>query len=148
MPARALTETYSVSPQLAPEDFTALKSAGFTTVICNRPDEENPADLAADVMAQAAQSAGLQFHVLPFNQMTLTLSVIAKHRALVDAADGPVLAYCASGNRSTVVWSLGEAQFGDMALDEIVARATEAGYDLRGVMHNLESLRAGQSSGD
>ena len=42
MDPRTLTPRYTVSPQITPEDIPAIKEAGFTTVICNRPDQEIP----------------------------------------------------------------------------------------------------------
>lgn len=141
MAGRALSKTYSVSPQITPEDVEAIKAAGFRTVICNRPDEENPEYLQVDAVRAAVEAAGMHFHVLPFNQMTLTLDLVTQQRAIIDASDGPVLAYCASGNRCSVVWALGEAQSGTMALEDIVTTAAEAGYDLRGLLGNLRNLR-------
>ncbi|MDE3029426.1 MAG: TIGR01244 family phosphatase, partial [Paracoccaceae bacterium] len=40
MEIRALTPDYAVSPQIEPADVAAIKAAGYTTVICNRPDRE------------------------------------------------------------------------------------------------------------
>ncbi len=42
MDIRALTQSYAVSPQVAPEDFATIRAAGFVTVINNRPDAEIP----------------------------------------------------------------------------------------------------------
>ena len=46
MDIRRLTETYAVSPQITPEDVAAIKAAGFTTIINNRPDGEIPVEAA------------------------------------------------------------------------------------------------------
>ncbi|MBT8412600.1 MAG: TIGR01244 family phosphatase, partial [Octadecabacter sp.] len=53
---------------------------------------------------------------------------------------GPVLAYCASGTRSSIVWALGQA--GTMATDEIITAAAAAGYDLSGLKPQLDALAA------
>ena len=42
MEYRQITEDYAVSGQIAAEDVGAIKAAGFRSVICNRPDEEQP----------------------------------------------------------------------------------------------------------
>ena len=55
-------------------------------------------------------------------------------RELVDAADGPILAFCRSGTRSIVTWSIGQAQSGARSRGELVALGREAGYDLSGVL--------------
>jgi uncharacterized protein (TIGR01244 family) len=55
-------------------------------------------------------------------------------REVVDAADGPVLAFCRSGTRSIVTWSIGQATSGAMERGELVSLGREAGYDLSGVL--------------
>src|SRR3546814_12112153 len=56
----ALTDAFSVAPQLFPEDMQAVADAGFKSVIISRPDLEGGPQqpLSADVMA-AARAAGL-----------------------------------------------------------------------------------------
>ncbi|MEM8731410.1 MAG: TIGR01244 family sulfur transferase [Pseudomonadota bacterium] len=128
MDVRQLTETYSVSPQIAVEDLAGIAEAGFTTVICNRPDEEVPPSHQAAAIAAAAEAQGLTFQLLPLTHQTMTPDNITRHRAFIDGSEGPALAYCASGTRSTIAWALGQA--GDLPVEEILTRATKAGYDL------------------
>ncbi len=123
---RRLTDAYSVAPQIAPEDLAAVKAMGFVLVIDNRPDAEIPGDLQGAAMAEAARVAGLAFAVNPITPGQFTVDLVARQRAAMDAAGGPVLAYCASGNRSTVVWELVHA--GRMPVDEMLQIAAEAGY--------------------
>lgn len=136
METRQLTPRYCVSPQINPEDMVALKAAGFTKVICNRPDVEIPPSHHAEVMAKAAKAAGLDFFVLPLTHQTMTPENIAAQMAAVEASDGPVLAYCASGTRCSVIWAL--AQIGQMSADDILTTALRAGYDLSGLRPQLE----------
>ncbi|WP_439141245.1 TIGR01244 family sulfur transferase [Planktotalea sp.] len=135
MHIKAITPTYAVSEQISPSDFTAIVEAGFSTVICNRPDEEVPAHLQVTAMAQAAQAAGVDFKVLPLTHVTMTPENIAKQFDMVDAAGGPVLAYCASGTRCSVVWALHQA--GKQSADDILAQTAQAGYDLSGLRNAL-----------
>jgi uncharacterized protein (TIGR01244 family) len=136
MDIREITPRYSVSPQINPEDLAAIKAAGFTKVICNRPDVEIPPSHHADVMAEAAKSAGLEFFILPLTHQTMTPENVAAQMAAADASEGPVLAYCASGTRCSVVWSLG--QKGKMSTDEILTATARAGYDLSGLRPALD----------
>jgi uncharacterized protein (TIGR01244 family) len=50
------------------------------------------------------------------------------------------VAYCASGNRSTIVWALGVA--GEVPVDEILQCAAKNGYDLAWLRPQLEALAA------
>jgi uncharacterized protein (TIGR01244 family) len=139
---REVTETYAVSPQIAPQDMAAIRERGFTTVICNRPDMENPPELQTAAMAAAAEAAGLRFVENPF-AAGLDLSIIDRQRTAVDAAEGPVLAYCRSGTRSATVWALGEA--GRRPTDEILSATASAGYPMDGMRPQIDALaqRAG-----
>ena len=40
MELKRINDDVSVAPQISPDDMPAVKSAGFTTVINNRPDGE------------------------------------------------------------------------------------------------------------
>jgi uncharacterized protein (TIGR01244 family) len=91
-------------------------------------------------MAEAAQAAGLQFHNLPLTHQTMTPENVARQRDLIDAATGPVLAYCASGTRSSVIWSLGQA--GHLSTDEILAATAQAGYQLDQLRPALDAMAA------
>ena len=138
MDIRQITPAYSVSPQIDPNDLPAIAAAGFTTILCNRPDHEIPAELSADVMEIAAQNAGLTFVRNPVVHTALTAEIVKLQRDTLDASEGPVLAYCASGTRSTIVWGLGQA--GTLSSDDIVIKAAAAGYDLAGLKPQLDSL--------
>lgn len=142
MDIRPLTPTYAVSPQISPEDLPLIAEAGFSTVICNRPDAENPPEWQAAAMAEAAAAAGLQFHNLPLTHQTMTAENVVRQRDLINAASGPVLAYCASGTRSSVIWSLGQA--GHLSTDQILAATAQAGYQLDQLRPALDAMAAQQ----
>ncbi|MQY43027.1 TIGR01244 family phosphatase [Epibacterium sp. SM1969] len=138
MDARTLTPRYSVSPQIAVEDIPAIKAAGFQTVICNRPDAEVPPSHQAAALRAAVEAAGLKFAELPLTHQTMTMENVAMQRELYEAADGPVLAYCASGTRCSVIWALGQAS--DLGVEQVLNTTAEAGYDLSNLRQTLESL--------
>lgn len=137
MDIRSLSPDLAVSPQITPADVPAIVSAGFRTVICNRPDSENPPELHAAVIAQAVEAAGLTFLNLPFDGSTMTAEVIVKLRDMIASADAPVLAYCRTGTRCTNAWALGVA--GDQDPETIIRQAADAGYDVSGLAPYLSS---------
>jgi len=47
-------------------------------------------------------------------------------------ADGPVLAFCRSGTRSTYLWALARHSLGDDG-EALIATAAGAGYDLSSI---------------
>lgn len=138
MDIRNLTNDYAVSPQIAPEDMAAIRAAGFARIIDNRPDGEIPPDLQTDRMRAAAEAAGLEFVANPVIGGALTEANVAAQREAIAGASGPVLAYCASGNRSSIVWALSKAGTEDAG--SLIAAAARWGY-------NLEPYRAALERG-
>lgn len=134
MEIHQITPRYSVSPQIDPEDLAELAAAGFTRVICNRPDVEVPPSHQSAAIRSAAEAAGIDFEVLELTHQTMSPEKAEIQRDLIETAGGPVLAYCASGTRSSVIWAISQA--GRIPTDEILAATASAGY-------NLENLRGG-----
>lgn len=145
MDIRALTPTYAVSPQIEPTDLPAVKAAGFTTVIDNRPDGEIPPHLHAPHMKAAAEALGLTFITNPVIGGALTMeNVRLQSQAMAEAA-GPVFAYCASGNRCSVVWALMNA--GQRSTDDLIRTPAKYGYNLEPLRGQIEALAAEAAAG-
>lgn len=138
MDIRPLTPDYAVSPQIEPGDLPAIKAAGYTTIIDNRPDGEIPDHLQTDPMREAAEALGLVFIPNPVIGGALTMANVTAQAEAMAAATGPVLAYCASGNRSSVVWALANA--GKRPVDELVGIPARFGYQLDHLRPQLEAL--------
>ena len=141
MDIRPLTDAYAVTPQILPEDIPAIAAAGFSVVICNRPDRENPDDLHAETLRPQIEAAGLGFVVNPVTGGALTMENVDAQRAAIDAArdaGGRVLAYCASGNRSSIVWAL--AMAGRVPTDELIAAGSQYGYQTAQFRDLIDSL--------
>lgn len=137
MDIRPLSPDYAVSPQIASGDLPALKAAGYTTVICNRPDGEVGPEAQADTIRAAAEAEGLTFVVNPVTPGQLTEDNVTLQAEAMAAAGGPVLAYCASGNRSSILWAL--AQAGNQSADDLIAAAARHGYQLDGLRPMIEA---------
>lgn len=138
MDIRPLTRDYAVAPQIDPEDFAAIKAAGYTRVINNRPDGEIPPSYRTSVMQAAADAAGIELVINPVIGGALTMANVTAQAEAIATASGPVLAYCASGNRSSICWALAHA--GDMPTDDLVGLPARHGYNLEGLRPQIESL--------
>ena len=141
MDIRAITPIYAVSPQIALEDLPAIKAAGYTTVINNRPDGEIPPHLHNAQMEAAAQALGLVYVQNPVIGGAMTEANVAAQGAAIAASTGPVFAYCASGNRSSVVWALSNA--GKMPTDDLIGLPARFGYQLEGLRGQIDALAKG-----
>ncbi|MGL5012012.1 MAG: TIGR01244 family sulfur transferase [Paracoccaceae bacterium] len=138
MDIRPITPNYAVSPQIDLTDLAAIKAAGYTTIIDNRPDGEIPPHLHTPAMRAAAEALGLTFVANHVIGGALTAENVAAQKAAIAAATGPVFAYCASGNRSSVVWALSQA--GTMPVDDLVGLPARFGYQLDHLRPQIEAL--------
>ncbi|MGZ2257426.1 TIGR01244 family sulfur transferase [Roseobacter sp. A03A-229] len=138
MDMRQITPDFFAAPQINPDDMQAIAEAGIRRIVCNRPDVEVPPSHQCAVMQEAALAAGLEFAIQPLTHQTMTPEVIAANHALIGGCDGPVLAYCASGTRSTIAWALAAAR--EMPVDEVIAAAGAGGYDLRNLQPTLSAI--------
>ena len=140
MDLRPLDDITAVAPQLDPGDFDALAADGVTTIICNRPDHEVPPSHQAAAMQSAAEAAGLAFTYNPVTMPQLTLDAVEEQAEAIAGAEGRVVAYCASGTRSAILWAL--AQAGQMPAGDILAATARAGYALDGLRPQIAQLEA------
>jgi len=104
-PINSLTQDFAVAPQLAASDMAAVAAAGFKSVIINRPDYEGGADQpTASAVMQAAQAAGLKVEYQPVVSGGMTAEDVVRFKELLQTLPAPVLAYCRSGTRCTVLY--------------------------------------------
>ena len=88
MDLRRLTPALAVAAQLVPSDVRAAAAAGYTTLICNRPDGEQPGQPSHEAMAQAAAAAGMRFVFQPVISGRITTEQArARGRAPREALD-------------------------------------------------------------
>jgi uncharacterized protein (TIGR01244 family) len=129
---RRVTESLTVSPQVTEADMARAAAEGFVLVINNRPDGEDPSQPSSATIEAAARAAGLDYLHVPVRGGPTQEQVDAV-RAATQSAGGPVLAFCRSGTRSIVTWSIGQALAGEDR-ETLVNQGREAGYDLSGVL--------------
>lgn len=141
MDARRVTDEVAVAPQITVADIAEIAAAGYASIICNRPDGESFDQPAFAEIEAAAKAAGLEIVWQPIATGGLADADGERFGEIVDGLPKPVLAYCKSGTRCIVLWSLsqGKAQ----PSDAIVRSAATAGYDLRGLMPRLDAIKAG-----
>lgn len=128
MDIRKINDSISVSPQIGLADIATLKELGFGGVICNRPDGEEPGQPEFAQIADAARAAGLSCVWVPITGGAASAQAVEDFAAALADMSAPVLAYCRSGTRSTILWALSQA--GKAPAEEILAQARAAGYDM------------------
>lgn len=126
---RTLDDKMAVAGQLMPEDLRAVAGAGYRIVINNRPDGEEPGQPTTEEMAEAAKALGLAYHAIPMGQAGISPAMLDATAKVLRDAKEPVLAFCRSGTRSTMLWAAARSRLGDDT-DTLFAKAGGAGYDL------------------
>ena len=130
---RKVTDDFAVAPQITVEDVRRAAAEGYTLLINNRPEGESPDQTPGAEIEAAARAAGMDYAFIPITGGP-TADQVRQETALLAEATGPVLAYCRSGTRSIVTWSIGQASAGVRPRDELVSLGRDAGYDLSGVL--------------
>jgi uncharacterized protein (TIGR01244 family) len=129
---RKIDDSISVAPQISVEQVQAAADQGFTMVINNRPDQEEPGQPSGEDIREAARAAGLAYVAIPISHGGFSANQVDAMRDALANAGGPVLAFCRSGTRSTYVWALAKGADGADP-DTLVGKAAQAGYDISSI---------------
>lgn len=138
---RTLTDTLFVAPQIDTQAVAEAAALGVTLIINNRPDDESLDQTPGAEIEAAARAAGLDYVAIPITHAGFSMPQIAAMSTALAGAQGKVLAYCRSGTRSCLLWSLAQAQQGHDP-DALADSAAGAGYDLSPIRQMLDMLRA------
>ncbi|MBB5700867.1 sulfide:quinone oxidoreductase [Ochrobactrum daejeonense] len=111
MDIRQIDDNYSVTGQIEPDDVRDIAAEGFRTIICNRPDHEGGPDQPEFAeITRVAEKAGLATYYVPVVGGHLTQENVDAMTAALEEAEGPILAYCRSGARSTNIYGIAQSQ--------------------------------------
>lgn len=104
MDIRQINDEYSVTGQIQISDLDQIKALGFKSIVCNRPDDEEPGQPSFAEIAARAKEIGLDIAHVPVGRMGVDADAVS---GMVDALDEfprPMLGYCRSGARSTAIY--------------------------------------------
>jgi uncharacterized protein (TIGR01244 family) len=138
---RQLTDRVMASPQITLDQVAEAAAAGVGLVINNRPEGESDDQVPGPEIEAAARAAGLDYVAIPVTHAGFSESQVKAMAAALASTDKPVLAYCRSGTRSTLLWALAEASRGQSP-HALTAAAAQAGYDLTPVRALMDMLAA------
>lgn len=138
---RRLSGTMYASPQITTADLAEALSLGVRLVINNRPEGEADDQTPGAEIEAAARAAGMDYKAIPIVMATLGDGELSAMAEAIGGADGPVLAYCRSGTRSTLLWALAQARAG-MDPDTIASAAAAAGYDVSPIRPAMDAYSA------
>lgn len=134
---RQITESLGACAQLNVSDIEALAATGVKTLICNRPDYEDPEQPTSSSLQASAEKLGLEWHYLPVISGQVEVSQGEEFARILAKAKSPVVAFCRSGARCGMLWALGQRSHQDP--QKIVNQLKEAGYDMPDFFEKLLS---------
>ncbi|WMS42717.1 bifunctional sulfur transferase/dioxygenase Blh [Acuticoccus sp. MNP-M23] len=125
-----INDRLAVAAQPAIAEIAGLKAAGFAAIINSRPDGESAEQPGNAAEAEAADDAGLGYAFVPVRPDEITEADVRAFQSAMAAADGKVLAHCASGMRALILHTIGEVLDGRMDRGDIAAFGARHGFDL------------------
>ena len=124
-----ITPNFAIGPQPTSKDFAAIRSAGFSSILNARPDNEAGSYLLSTEARELANLEGLTYvHCPSENHALFEIDIINQfERALTDIPP-PIFAHCKSGTRTTILWALVAARH--RHVDNVIAILRRAGQEL------------------
>lgn len=104
MDIRQINDEYSVSGQITVEELDEVKALGFKSIVCNRPDEEEPGQPHYAEIEARAKELGLEIRHIPVGRMGLTPEGVTEMADALEDFQKPMLGFCRSGARSTAIY--------------------------------------------
>lgn len=137
MDIRPLTKEFAVSPQIDAAHIKEIAGAGFHSILCNRPDGEEMGQPEFEEIETAAKAEGLEVLCVPIVSGMMTPDALAAFDQALKDLPKPILAYCRSGTRCTMLWAV--VEHGRREDEDIIARAAKAGYDVAPLVRQMRA---------
>lgn len=137
-----LTDKLYISPQPNRNDAAEAAKLGITGVICNRPDQEEPDQPTfTEVSSWFAESGIRNLTHQPVVGPQITESDAEAFAQTLSSHDGPVLAYCRTGTRCSLLWAMHQAAQGKDAAALIAEVKEKTGLDLGNFEAKLQAAK-------
>lgn len=141
---RKLADSVFASPQIGIPEVEEAKQQGIALIVNNRPEGESDDQTPGAEIEAAARAAGIDYVAIPVTHAGFSEGQVTAMAAALAGAKGPVLAYCRSGTRSTLLWALARASQGANPA-ALASQAAQAGYDISPVRAMVDMLAAGRA---
>jgi uncharacterized protein (TIGR01244 family) len=96
---RSIDPNFAVAGQIRPDQLEALAAAGFKSIVCARPDNEEPGQPSFRQIAAEAEKFGIKSVHIPISSGISESAIKTMKKALKDLPK-PMYGYCRSGARA------------------------------------------------
>lgn len=132
MDIKSVSSQFCATAQVSPDDLSAIAAAGFSTLVCHRPDGEGDDQPTAEALEAAAKEHGIAFHYVPITPGQFDAEKVGAYQALRQNCEGRVLGFCKTGARAVTMDALANSD--GLSADERISAAKSAGYDIAGAL--------------
>jgi uncharacterized protein (TIGR01244 family) len=108
---RKIDPDFAVAGQISADDMQQVADAGFKSIVCCRPDDEEPGQPRFAAIAAEAKLAGLDAVHIPVSGGIGEGQLIRMEEAL-KSLPKPMLGYCRSGARAGSLFSAAKSALG------------------------------------
>jgi uncharacterized protein (TIGR01244 family) len=96
---RRIDPNFAIAGQISVDDVPRVAEAGFKTIVCARPDNEEPGQPTFAEIAAAARKAGVEAVHIPVAGFIGEGQLVRLEQA-IKTLPAPMLGYCRSGARA------------------------------------------------
>lgn len=136
---RRLTDGFWASQQITLDDVQEAAAHGFRLIVNNRPEGESDDQTPAAEIEAEARRLDMDYVAIPVTHAGFSRGQVDALALALSRTEGPTLAYCRSGTRSSLLWALAQASLG-ADLDAVAQAAAGAGYDVTPVRAVMDML--------
>ncbi|MGB0495809.1 MAG: TIGR01244 family sulfur transferase [Kangiellaceae bacterium] len=137
-----IEDNFSISDQIKLEDIKLLAKNGVTTIICNRPDGEEPNQLTCAEIMKESEAQGINFVHIPSPGRDIPTDSLDLFIKTYQNNKNKIHAYCRTGTRSSIFWGLAKAV--NLPTQDVLNKAKNVGIDLTAVIEQLQSVNGKQ----
>ena len=136
---RKLDDGYWTAGYITPEDVKLAAACGFKSIVNILPKDDTDQHMTDAQAKELAETAGLDYRYMPLYGHQVNNEYIATaYGSMVKELQEPVLTYCRSGTRVTLLWAMIRA--GKLDIDDMLDRALDNGYDIEVIKEDLEMM--------
>ena len=136
---RKLDDGYWTAGYITPQDIKMAADCGFKSIVNILPQDDTDQHMSHAEAKQLVETAGLDYRYMPLYGHQVNNEYIATaYGSMVSELPEPVLTYCRSGTRVTLLWAMIRA--GKLGIDELLDRALDNGYDIEVIKEDLEMM--------
>jgi uncharacterized protein (TIGR01244 family) len=99
MNIKTIDADFAVTGQIRPDQLPAIAAAGYKSILCARPDQEEPGQPAFADIARAAKEQGIKIVHIPVSGAPGQSQFLKFAEAWAELPK-PMLGYCRSGARA------------------------------------------------